>query len=68
MAFHVEITNWGKGGCNSLKWLAFPKFQLIAEVVVIIGGGGVKLKILNIGMPLTKYSIGNYIILIIENF
>ena len=27
-----------EGGCNSLKWLAFPKFQLIGGVVVIAGG------------------------------
>ena len=31
----------GKGGrgCNSLKWLAFSIYQLIGEVLVIVGGG-----------------------------
>ena len=36
-AYLAEITNWGGESCNSLKWLAFPKFQLIGGAVVIVG-------------------------------
>ena len=36
-AFQVEITNTG-WGCNSLKWLEFPKIHFIGECVVIVGG------------------------------
>ena len=36
----VGISSWH---CNSLKWWAFPKFQLIGSVVVIVGDDELKI-------------------------
>ena len=57
-AYLAEITNWGRGSCNSLNSLAFPKFQLIGGAVVIVGlvrgEGELKIRDLEHSNPIGK--------------
>ena len=56
--WHLNLKSLiGGGGCNSLKWLAFPKISVnwVVSIVVLLVVG--KLEIWNIVMSLTKYSI-----------